>query len=75
MGDDEEFHVGHEAKEELKRLATHPVQEIRRLEEEAAQGDVGATPGIVLAGMSIWLGIVFALMLGIVLLVTFLVTR
>ena len=48
--EDEEFLLRHEVAEELKRLATHPIKEIERLEEEAREGKTAASLGVVLAG-------------------------
>jgi hypothetical protein len=62
-GDD--FSVRHEAAEELKRLASHPAEEVSRLEHEALEGRTPASLLIivvsVLAGVSVVVLFVYAL--------------
>jgi hypothetical protein len=50
---DAEFELKHEAVEELKRLAAHPVQEVERLEETALEGANAASILIIVAGIFI----------------------
>lgn len=71
----EEFHLGHEAAEELKRLVSHPIQEIERLEEDAREGKTGASLGIVLAGVGLGVWMIAAALLALVTLVVWLVVR
>jgi hypothetical protein len=71
----EEFHLGREAAEELKRLAAHPVAEIERLEEDAREGKTGASLGIVLAGVGLGVWTIAAVLLAFVTLVVWLVAR
>jgi hypothetical protein len=61
---EEEYHLHTELGHELERLGTHPVQEIRRLSEEAKEGEVETTPAIVIAGVAIWVWLVVAVILG-----------
>ena len=73
--EDEEFQLRHEATEELKRLATHPLKEIERLEEEAREGKTAASLGILLAGVGLGVWAIAAVLLGFVALVVWLVVR
>jgi len=76
MADDpEEFHLRHEAAEELKRLASHPIKEIERLEEDAREGETGSSLGIVLAGVGLGVWMIAATLLALVTLVVWLVVR
>jgi len=58
-----------EAREELVRLVTHPVAEIKRLEHVAEEGDSAATPLIVAVGVALFLAIVLVIVLTVILLV------
>ena len=58
-----------EAREEVSRLVTHPVTEIRRLEHVADEGESPATPLIVAVGVAVFLAIVLAIVLTVILLV------
>jgi hypothetical protein len=58
-----------EAREELVRLVTHPVSELKRLEHVAEEGDSAATPLIVAVGLMLVIGLVLALALAVILLV------
>jgi hypothetical protein len=71
----EEVLLRHEAAEELKRLATHPVQEIERLEQEAREGKTAASLGVVLAGVGLGVWAIAAVLLAFVLLVAWVVVR
>lgn len=71
----DEFHLRHEAAEELKRLASHPIEEIERLEEEAREGETAASLGIVLAGVGLGVWVIAAVLLAFVTLVVWLVVR
>ena len=70
---DAEFELKHEAVEELKRLAAHPVQEVERLEETALEGANAASILIIVAGIFIAVSLIAATMYGFVELVTWLV--
>jgi hypothetical protein len=70
----DEFSVRHEAAEELKRLAAHPVEEVTRLEHEAAEGKTPASLLVVVVGVFLGLSVVVTLVYGLVELVTWLVT-
>jgi hypothetical protein len=72
---DEEFHLHSELGHEIARLGRHPVQEVERLAEEAREGEVDTTPGIVLAGITVWITILVAAVLGATLLAAYLATR
>ncbi len=58
-----------EAREEIVRLVTHPVAEIKRLEQVAEEGDSAATPLIIAVGVAVVLAIVFLVVLTVILLV------
>jgi hypothetical protein len=73
--DEEEFQLRHEVAEEVKRLATHPVQEIERLEAEAREGKTAASLGIVLAGVGLGVWAFATVLLALVALVVWLVVR
>ena len=48
---------------ELKRLATHPLREVRRLEREAAAGESSTTPAILVAltALAVWTFVAFVI--------------
>jgi hypothetical protein len=73
--EEDEFQLRHEATEELKRLTTHPIKEIERLEEEAREGKTAASLGILLAGVGLGVWAVAAVLLAFVALVVWLVVR
>jgi hypothetical protein len=70
---DGEFELKHEAVDELKRLAAHPVQEVERLEETALEGRTAASILIIVAGIFVGVSLIAAAMYGLVELVTWLV--
>jgi hypothetical protein len=70
---DAEFELKHEAVDELKRLAAHPVKEVERLEETALEGRTAASILIVVVGIFIAVSLIAAAMYGFVELVTWLV--
>jgi hypothetical protein len=70
---DAEFELKHEAVDELKRLAAHPVQEVERLEETALEGRTAASILIIVAGIFVGVSLIAAAMYGLVELVTWLV--
>ncbi len=51
--------IGHEA----KRLVRHPIQEIERLEHEAAEGEADTTPAILIGVLAVVLTIFVAFVL------------
>jgi hypothetical protein len=69
----EEVLLRHEAAEELKRLATHPIQEIERLEHEAHEGETAASLGVMLAGVGLGVWAIAGVLLAFVLLVVWIV--
>jgi len=73
--EDEEYLLRHEAAEELKRLATHPIQEIERLEEEAREGKTAASLGVVLAGVGLGVWAIAAVLLAFVTLAVWIAVR
>ena len=70
---DAEFDLKHEAVDELKRLAAHPVQEVERLEQTALEGRTAASILIIVAGIFVGVSLIAAAMYGLVELVTWLV--
>jgi hypothetical protein len=70
---DAEFELKHEAVDELKRLAAHPVQEVERLEQTALEGRTAASILIIVAGIFVGVSLIAAAMYGLVELVTWLV--
>ena len=58
-----------EAREEVVRLVTHPVTEVRRLEHVAEEGDSAATPLIVAIGVGLFIAVVLAIALTVIMLV------
>jgi hypothetical protein len=73
--EEEEVLLRHEAAEELKRLATHPIQEIERLEQEALEGKTAASLGVVLAGVGLGVWAFAAVLFAFVMLVVWIVVR
>jgi hypothetical protein len=74
MADEAEFSVRHEAADELKRLASHPVEEVTRLEHEALEGKTPASLLIVIVGVFAGVSVIVTLVYGFVELVTWLAT-
>jgi hypothetical protein len=70
---DAEFELKHETVDELKRLATHPVKEVERLEKTALEGRTAASILIIVAGIFVAVSLIAAAMYGLVELVTWLV--
>jgi hypothetical protein len=70
---DAEFELKHEAVDELKRLAAHPVQEVERLEQTALEGRTAASILIIVAGTFVGVSLIAAAMYGLVELATWLV--
>ena len=68
-----DFELKHEAVDELKRLAAHPVQEVERLERTALEGSTAASILIIVCGIFIAVTLIAAAMYGFVELVTWLV--
>jgi hypothetical protein len=60
----EEVHLHDVLEHEAGRLAHHPREEIHRLREEAESGESGATIGIVLTAIALWVTAAVILVLG-----------
>jgi hypothetical protein len=73
--DDEEFHLAKAAEEELKRLGTHPVEEVQRLQEEAREGRWGSGLFLLLAEVGIGVWLLAALLIAAVFLIAYFVAR
>ena len=52
-----------EAREEVVRLVTHPVEEVKRLERVADEGESAATPLILAVGVTAFLAVVVAIVM------------
>jgi hypothetical protein len=74
MADEDEFSVRHEAAEELKRLASHPGEEVTRLEHEAREGRTAASLLIIVLGVVAGISVIFLVVYGLVELISRLVT-
>ena len=70
----DEFSVRHEAAEELKRLAAHPVDEVTRLEHEALEGRTPASLLIIVVGVAAGISVIVLFVYGLVELISHLVT-
>lgn len=69
----DEFSVRHEAAEELKRLASHPGEEVTRLEHEALEGRSAASILVIVAGVFAGISVIVLLVYGLVELISHLV--
>jgi hypothetical protein len=58
-----------ETREELGRLISHPVDEVRRLEHVAADGESASTPLLLVLGVGGFVAAVFAVAVGVALVV------
>ena len=63
-----------EIREAVAHLVTHPIEELTRLEHVAADGDSPTTPLLTVMGTAVVLGVIFALVLGLTLVVVKLTT-
>jgi hypothetical protein len=72
---DPDFHIRHEAAEELKRLARHPVEEAGRLERKAKEGLTGGALGAILLGVGLGVSVIATVMLALVALGVWLAVR
>lgn len=61
--------VLHEIREELSSLAHHPVEEVKRLAHVASEGDSPTTPLLATLGVTLFVGVIFAILLAAALLV------
>lgn len=61
-----------EIREEVGHLVTHPIEELKRLEHVAAEGDSPTTPLLTIVGTAIALGVIFAAVLALTLVVVML---
>lgn len=75
MAEEENFQLHHEAAEELKRLAAHPIEEIERLENEAREGKTAASLGVLLAGVGLGVWAIATVLLALVTLVVWIAVR
>ncbi len=70
----QDFHLAKGAGEELKRLASHPVEEAHRLQDDAREGEKGSGLFLLLAEVGIGLWILAALLIVAVFLIAYFVT-
>jgi hypothetical protein len=70
---DEEFHLGKATEEELKRLVTHPVQEVERLKDEIEEGEKGSGMLLLVSGIAASVWVLAVLLIVAVFLVAYLV--
>jgi len=61
--------LSHEIRDEASRLAHHPIEELRRLEHVAADGESATTPLLATIGVGLVIGVIFAIVLTATLLV------
>jgi hypothetical protein len=69
-----DFQLRHEAAAELKRLAAHPLGEVKRLRDEAREGGTAVSLGIIVAAVFLGVWTIAALIYGVVLLAVRLAT-
>ncbi len=60
---DPDYALHTEIGQEAKRLATHPIKEIERLEHEAAVGEADTTPAILIGVIAVVVAIIVAVIL------------
>jgi hypothetical protein len=72
---DPDFQIRHEAAEELKRLARHPVEETGRLERKVKEGRTGGALGALLLSVGLGVSVVVTLMLALIALGVWLAVR
>jgi hypothetical protein len=58
--------LAEEIREEAGRLVHHPVDEMKRLKDVAAEGESAATPLILFLGVSIFLAVIAAIVMTVV---------
>ena len=66
--------LAQEIREELGKLVSHPIGELQRLEHVAADGESATTPLLVVTGTALLVATLFAVVLGLTLLVVYLTT-
>ena len=71
----EESHLHSELGHEISRLGRHPIQEVERLTDEARAGEADTTPGILSAGIAVWVTILVVVVVALVFLAAYLATR
>jgi hypothetical protein len=66
--------LSQELREEVAHLVRHPIEELKRLEHVAADGDSPTTPMLTVIGLGLAIVVLFAAVLGLTLLVVSLTT-
>jgi len=61
--------LAQELREEVAHLVRHPIEELKRLEHVAADGDSPTTPMLTVIGIGLGVAVLFAAVLGLTLLV------
>jgi hypothetical protein len=72
--EEQDFHLAKGAGEELKRLASHPVEEAHRLQEDAREGEKGSGLLLLLAEVGIGLWLLAAVLIVAVFLIAYFLT-
>jgi hypothetical protein len=72
---DEEFHLSTAAKDELKRLAEHPVEEAHRLQDEVREGEKASGLFTFVAETAVWIWLLAAVLIAAVFLIAYFATR
>ena len=66
--------LAQELREEVAHLVRHPIEELKRLEHVAADGDSPTTPMLTVIGIVLGIAVLFAAVLGLTLVVVNLAT-
>jgi hypothetical protein len=66
--------LSQEIREEVAHLVRHPIEELKRLEHVAAEGDAPTTPLLTVIGVGLGVAVLFAAVLGLTLLVVSITT-
>jgi predicted DNA repair protein MutK len=61
--------LAQEIREEVDRLAHHPIEEVKRLEHVAADGESASTPLIATTGIFLFVGVIFGIVVTAVMIV------
>jgi hypothetical protein len=71
---EEEFHLSTAARDELKRLAEHPLEEAHRLQEDVREGEKASGLLTFVAETAIWIWLLAALLIAAVFLIAYFAT-
>lgn len=70
-GGEEEFHLSTAGKDELKRLASHPIEEAHRLQEEVREGEKASGLFTLVVEVGVWVWLAAALLIVAIFLVVY----